>query len=348
MPLPAPTLVLWALAALLSPPRTVVERTFYLMGTTLRVQASGPGETATREAMEEAVREMEGVAALLTTWDQASPMSALNRAAVNQATPVPRPLLDLLAEADEWAETTGRAFDPTVGALVDAWDLRGRGQRPDPEALAEAMAAVGPGAISLDADRGTLTRRQDGAWIDTGAFGKGAALRAAARVLLQEGVERALLDLGGQVLALTTPGDAPLPVAVAHPADRQRPAAWLRLRNVSAATSGNSERGLEVDGVRVGHLLDPRTGHPAPDWGSVTVVSADPVAADILSTALYVMGPEDGLAWALEQDDVGVLFLVLRDGKLKALHNRTMERWLAQPPASAGTPTTSSPERRRS
>jgi thiamine biosynthesis lipoprotein len=212
--------------------------------------------------------------------------------------------------------------------------------------LAAALEAVGPGVFTVDVEAGTLTRSTAAAWIDTGAFGKGAALRGAARRLRQYDVDRALLDLGGQILALAEPGEEPWTVAVAHPSHRDQPAAWLRLAGVSAATSGNSERGITVDGRRLGHILDPRTGEPAPSWGSVTLVSADPLVADILSTALYVMGPVDGLAWADRLADVGVLFLVDTGGEIQTLHNQAMTRWLSEEPASAGSHDPSSPERR--
>lgn len=84
--------------------------------------------------------------------------------------------------------------------------------------------------------------------------------------------------------------------AVAHPRGRSRVIALLRLKDVSASTSGNTERGLVVNGRRVGHLLDPRTGEPAHDFGSVTVVAKDGLTADILSTAFFVLGPVDGMA----------------------------------------------------
>lgn len=136
-------------------------------------------------------------------------------------------------------------------------------------------------------------------------------------------------------------------VAVAHPIHRASPAVTLTLHGGhSVATSGNSERGITVDGRRLGHLLDPRTGLPAPDWGSVSVVSADPLVADILSTALYVMGPEAGLAWAEQRDDVGVLFLVSDGDDVKTLLNQAMTRWLVQPPATTGSPDIPAPERR--
>jgi len=86
--------------------------------------------------------------------------------------------------------------------------------------------------------------------------------------------------------------------------------ATLLLRDRSAATTGASERYVKIDGRRVGHVLDPRSGAPVPAWGSVTVVAADPLAADALSTALFVLGPEAGLAWAMRHDGVEALFLV--------------------------------------
>lgn len=326
-----------------------VERRLHVMGTVLTVlvttdtsaQPSLGAETA-----EAALRAIEAADALLSTWDEATPMSRTNRAPVGEAHPVPRELATLLSQAEAWAERTGRAFDPAVGALVDAWDLRGAGRHPSQAELDTALARSGVWGVRVDSAAATLTRLRDGAWMDTGAFGKGAALRAAADSLRSYGGARALLDLGGQLLAVAGPSEEPWEVAVAHPSRRDTAVTMLRLSDASVATSGNSERGLLVDGARVGHILDPRTGHPVPWWGSVTVVSADPMVADVLSTALYVMGPCDGLAWAEGLDDTGVLFLVESDGALTTLHNQAMKRWLQAPPASAGAIEPSSPERR--
>lgn len=334
-----------------TPVGSVTERAVLAMGTVMTARVEGPGSSEGAEAVVDAVEHHDR---LLTTWTDDGPMAALN-AAPPGVTVRPDPeLVALLAEAEAWAVRTGRAFDPTLGALVDAWDLRGKGRVPTPEKLEAALARVGPATFAVDPDAGTVSRHVDGAWIDTGGFGKGAALRAAADTLRAHGVRRALLDLGGQILAVAARGEAPFDVAVAHPSQRDLPAATLRLADASAATSGNSERGLVVDGVRVGHILDPRTGRPAPWWGSVTVVSADALEADVLSTALYVMGPDAGLAWARGLPDVGVLFLVDHGGALEALCNEAMGRWLveARPDdtapswASFSSPSSSSLERR--
>ncbi len=328
MPFRAVLLALWALGAGPARHRESVERRVHVMGTVLTATVEDPGLGTARQAAEAAVSAVERQDRLLTTWDPAAPMGTLNAAPVGRPVAVDAAILPVLAEAQDWSRRTSRAFDPTVGALVDVWDLRGRGRIPGPEDLGEALGRCGPTAIAVDVQQATLTRYVEGAWMDTGAFGKGAALRVAADSLRTYGIRRALLDLGGQIFALASPGEIPWDVSVAHPSRRDEAVAMLRLAGVSAATSGNSERGLWVDGVQVGHILDPRTGAPAPWWGSVTVVTADPLVADVLSTALYVMGPEAGMAWARDLPDVGALFLVERDGKIQTLHNQAMARWL--------------------
>lgn len=327
---------------------TTAERTLYLMGTRFHAEVQARTEAQAQAALEGAVREIEAWEALLSTWDPGTPMSRLNAARPGQAQETVPGLQAVLREAERWARRTGRTFDPTVGPLLDAWDLRGPGRRPAAPELADALAQTGEGSFELDADANRATRVLPRAWIDTGGFGKGAALRAAAATLRSSGAGRALLDLGGQVLAWSAPDEAPWPVAVAHPTERDVPAAWLRVGSgVSVATSGTSERGVTVGGERLGHILDPRTGIPVPAWGSVTVVSADALEADVLATALYVMGPAAGLAWAeVECPDVGILFLMNTAQGVQTLHNQAMLRWLDPPPGETALPSNSTPQRR--
>jgi thiamine biosynthesis lipoprotein len=124
-----------------------------------------------------------------------------------------------------------------------------------------------------------------------------------------------VLDLGGQIFAV---GRAA--VAVADPRNRERAAVSLAIADESASTSGNSERGLTVGRRRIGHLLDPRTGRPASDFGSVTVLAPSGLVADILSTAFFVLGPERGLELSEELRRRGfenrALFLVVAGKRL--------------------------------
>ena len=300
------------------------------MGTLFRVEVAGVEREEALNAAEDVLKEVERLDRALTTWDDRSPMSVLNQAPVGQPVRPDAELFDLLVEAGAWSGRTGGTFDPTIGALVDAWRLRRGGARPGGQKLASARRATGRALFTIDHDERTLSRHHPRAWIDTDGFGKGAALTSARGRLSGRGVGSAFLDLGGQVLAVGRDAStrSPWSVGVAHPSRRHEIVAHLLVEDASVATSGNSERALMVAGEPIGHLIDPRTGHPAALWGSVTVVADDPMLADVLSTALYVMGPVAGLAWARRLEDVGALFVSECDGSLVGCCNAALERWL--------------------
>ncbi|MGZ5426852.1 MAG: FAD:protein FMN transferase [Thermoanaerobaculia bacterium] len=262
------------------------------MGTALSLTVSAPTRDAALRASEAGVREIERIEALLSTWRDDTPLARLNAAAVGVATPVSPELFALLKRVFEWEKTTDGAFDPAVLPLVPAWGLRLGGRIPDAAAVARARAASRAALFTFEESSLRVTRRDALAGIDEGAWGKGWALDKAAAAMRKAGAVSGLLDLGGQILAFGEETS----VDVADPRERGRTVARLRLADASASTSGNSERSLVVNGRRIGHLLDPRTGLPARDFGSITVIAKDGLTADVLSTAFFVLGPSDALA----------------------------------------------------
>jgi thiamine biosynthesis lipoprotein len=161
--------------------------------------------------------------------------------------------------------------------------------------------------------------------LDVGAFGKGEALdRAAARL---KDVAW-MIDLGGQVsVGGSRTGGSPWTIDIAHPADRDQPLVRVNMRHGSLSTSAGSERDQRVSGGRVGHILNPRTGSPAAFSGSVTVWHERGLVADILSTALYVMGPDKGISWAATHD-VSVLYLIPDGDEVRVRVTSSFERRL--------------------
>ena len=287
----------------------LVERRVMLMGTALDVEVEAADRRTGLAASERAIAALEAAEARLSTWRDDTELARLNRTPVGE----PRALSPALARELQaarrcWAETNG-AFDPGVGALVRAWGLRTGGRIPD---AAELRAAIGVSGLRLQ--EGVAVREQD-LILEEGGWGKGAGLEDALEALHREGVARASLDLGGQVAVLGGGWEIP----VADPRRRDRSAVLLEIDGGSVSTSGNSERGIEVGGKRLGHVLDPRTGAPAPDFGSLTVWTADPLRADCLSTGLYVLGPERALAWAAAHPGVEVLVLRTEGNRLRAL-----------------------------
>ena len=274
---------------------SLVQRIAYLMGTRAELSVWAPNRTAGLLRLDRALQVLEETDAQISTWREDSPMSQLNRSPSGVPWQANRSLCELMRVVADWHAETAGAFDPAIGPLIDAWDLRGPGRLPSGDTVARARAASGMRHFDLDAATCRVTRR-GGAWIDTGAFGKGEALDRAARAL--RGLPW-IIDLGGQLSAgAPPPGSTGWPVAIAHPANRSEPVLNVRISHGSLATSGGAERDLLVGQTRVGHILDPRTGVPARFAGSVTVWHEQGLAADILSTALFVMGPGAGLRWA--------------------------------------------------
>ena len=265
-----------------------VERRLVVMGTFLKVEVVGADRPAALAASEAAAREVERIERLLSTWTRGGPLDRLNRAPAGEAVAVGGETERLLEDVMAWSQRTAGAFDPTVLPLVRAWGLREEGRIPGPQELAGALAAVGGRNFRLDAAAESATRLASEAGIDEGAWGKGYALDRAAAAAARS--PEAVLDLGGQVLVRGR-----CAVVIADPRRRDRAAASVLVENASLSTSGNSERGKTVAGRRIGHLLDPRTGQPALDFGSASVLAPSGLVADILSTAFFVLGPRRGL-----------------------------------------------------
>jgi thiamine biosynthesis lipoprotein len=288
------------------------------MGTVLALRVEGADRAGALQASETAAREISRVEDLLSTWKPGGPLERLNRALPGEPIDLGDEAAAALSEAFAWSGRTGGVFDPTMLPLVYAWDLRGQGRVPGDRDLSRALAATGLSQFGVDAARGRAWRLSGEAGIDEGAWGKGYALDCAAAVLRKVGTRRALIDLGGQVLVL---GEAV--VSIADPRNRGRAALTLTIANASVSTSGNSERGLTVGGRRIGHLLDPRTGAPALDFGSATVIAPSGLTADVLSTAFFVLGPEQGLALSERLRREGyenqVLFLVVAGDRVTAI-----------------------------
>lgn len=288
---------------------TAVVRDAYLMGTRVHLSTRAADRAKGLATLESALEILEETDRELSTWRDDSAISSLNRQPLGQSWPANARLCRMFSELYAWQAATAGAFDPGVGPLTSAWGIHSAGRIPTPAELDASRASAGLRHLTFDAERCTL-RRETEVTIDVGAFGKGEALD---RVRAAIDDVPWLIDFGGQVAVNGLPPDADWwTLAIAHPLLRDQPYLEVRLSEGSLSTSGGSERDLEVEGVRVAHHIDPRTGRPAAFKGSVTVAHSSALAADALSTALYVMGPEQGLSWA-ERRSLAVCFLVPQD-----------------------------------
>jgi len=283
---------------------TTVERELAAMGTNLRVMVEAADRATALLASEAAVRAIEAAEERLSTWGETSELARLNRAPVGDWQQLSAMLEADLAAARALARETEGAFDPGLGALVAAWGLRSGGRQPAPEELAAARAVGGLAAFEFAPGR--ARRLHPLAALEEGGFGKGLALDQACEAARAAGGLRIELDLGGQV---RVEGEREFELQLADPRERARPVLALRFSAGSLSTSGNGERGIVVAGERRGHLLDPRSGEPAPDFGSLSVLAPDATRADALSTGLYVRGPAAALRHAALHPELAVIVL---------------------------------------
>ncbi len=283
------------------------------MGTWLEITTQANDKAHAIEASEAAFAAAADAELRLSTWRDDTDLAAVNDLGSNAPVEI-SPLLERdLTTALMWSRATDGAFNPGVGSLVTLWDLRGQGRVPTREEIEGALADSS--LVGTEIADGWIRFGQPGLQFDEGGFGKGVALSDAIDAAVGHGAKCVILDFGGQI-AVGGHCDS-VTIGISDPDDRLQVVGLLSITEGSVATSGLSERHFVADNVRYGHIIDPRTGSPAPDWGSVTVLAHDPTTADCISTALFVMGPEPGMAWVNRHPEVEAVFSLSSDAGLR-------------------------------
>ena len=240
-----------------------------------------------------------------------SAVSQINQSAGIAPVVVPQEVIYVLQEALRIAERTSGAFDPTIGPLVNLWDIGGdNSQVPSREAIDHARSLVDWRLVEIDSQRGTVYLPKQGMALDLGGIAKGYAADELVAMAQEAGIQQALFDLGGNIYAFGTKADGtPWRVGVKDPAQPGgSPALALAVQDRSVVTSGMYERFFEQEGIRYHHILNPATGYPVwNDIQSVTIVSKNSLLADALSTSVFVLGREKGLALLESEDAEGVI-----------------------------------------
>lgn len=311
-----------ALTSLTMSGAAALRRARYLMGTVCEISVAD--SPTAQSQIDSAFSEAERLEHLLTTWSDASELGRLNAAPDDQPFAVSPELYDALRASVQWSQKTSGAFNPLVRPLMDAWQTRGSGRLPSAQEVAEARSRTA--LINVAFLDGYRMIKHDGARFEEGGFGKGLALDRMLHLLDGVGARRVIIDFGGQIAVSKDMRRAT--AAIARPDDRSRPAISVTIPAGSLSTSSGSEKHFAIGGRRYSHIIDPRTGSPI-DWrGSVSVFAFSAYEADVLSTALFVMKPHEGLRWA-EANGVAALFLIPSSRHPGRFEGRRSSKWLA-------------------
>jgi len=297
-------------------------------------------------AAEAAFRRMRELNEILSDYDAASELRRLCDTAVEgRAAAVSDELWRVLSCAQSLSERTGGAFDVTVGPVVRLWRrARRREQMPSPERLEVARQLVGYRLVRLHPERRAVELLKPGMRLDLGGIAKGYAVDEALDTLRKHGVDRALVDAGGDIRLGGPPPDSPgWIIGVAALEADAPPSRYLWLADRAIATSGDTWQYVEIEGKRYSHLVDPRTGLGLTDHSSVTVIAPDGITADALASAVSVLGPEEGLKLIENTPDTAAFIVRAPGGNVEVLESSRWEEFpVAQPkangPACSPTP----------
>jgi len=279
----------------------VYQQESYVFGTRVEVLIQGAPPDKARAAAAAVLREFDRLHRTLHAW-QPSELTRLNDA-IARGEPdveVTAELAAIVADAARIAAVSDQLFDPAIGKLIGLWGFQSDEFKPllPPAAEIERLARERPAMTDLAVDGARITSRNAAVRLDLGGYAKGYALDRAAAILRAQGIRNALINIGGNVMALGDKGGRPWRVGIQHPR-APMPIAMLELRDGEAiGTSGDYQRYFEVDGKRYCHILDPRTGWPAQGTQAVTVlvVPGSPRSAavgalsDAASKPLFIAG----------------------------------------------------------
>lgn len=269
------------------------------MGSQLRLAAWTADEPSAVAAFEQVFREFDRLEALLSIWKPGSDVVRINDAAVKAPVVVSADTLTVLEAAAQASEWTGGKFDITFGTLAGLWkfDHDQDSTIPSQHAIAAHLPLIDYRFVKVDRAARTASVTTAGTRIHLGGIGKGYAVDRAAVILRARGLSDFLIQSGGDLYVAGLNNGAPWKLGIADPRGTGgQTFATVALSNGTLSTSGDYERFFITDGVRYHHLIDPDSGRPATATRSVTIVADSAMLADVLSTGVFIMGPEAGMA----------------------------------------------------
>jgi thiamine biosynthesis lipoprotein len=312
----------------------VVHRSRMSMGSLVELSAWTTQEADAVAAFDAGFEEFDRLDALLSVWKEGSDVLRLNANAGRGPVAVSADTIAVLKQALQGGEWTGGKFDVTFGALSDVWkfDHDQDDRLPTQVEIAARLPFVDYRAIVLDEAAGTAELKRAGVRVHLGGIGKGHAVDRVVAILRARGLRDFMVQSGGDMYVGGHKGNLPWRLGVRDPrGPADRVFATLELSDATFSTSGDYERFFLKDGVRYHHLLDPDLGQPARGARSVTIVASSATVADVLSTGVFVSGPEAGMALIERLPDVEGVIVTAKNEVLISSGLKSRVQLLAQP-----------------
>jgi thiamine biosynthesis lipoprotein len=304
------------------------------MGSELRLSAYTSDPKAADAAFDDVFGEFERLDALLSVWRPGSDALRINAAAGDRPVTVSADTLAVIAAARRVSEWTGGKFDVTFGALSDLWRFdHDRDNRvPSMDEVRRRLPLIDYHALEVDEHAGTAFLRRAGMRVHFGGIGKGYAIDRAIAILRRRGLRDFMIQSGGDIYVGGSKGGQPWRLGIQDP---RGPAdtifATIDLSDSTFSTSGDYERAFFANGRRYHHIIDPSSGGPATGCRSVTILAPSALLADGLSTGVFLLGPEQGLALLSRLPDVEAVIVSSKNEVVTTPGLRNRLRLVAPP-----------------
>ncbi len=285
------------LLASCTPKEPIFNTQSYVFGTLVDITVYGEAEEKSQAVSSEIIKQFQDLHYRLHAW-QPSEITALNNAfALGKSAPIKPDVAAMLVDATKLSTQSNGTFNPSIGGLISAWGFQKDEFKPtkvDEKKIKELVQA-NPQMTDIVIKNGKAFSKNPSVQLDLGGYAKGYALDLALKYLREQGVKNALINIGGNIIALGQHGDKPWRVGIQHPrqpsaiATVDLPSGW------AIGTSGDYQRFFELDGKRYCHIIDPATGYPAQNIQAVTVLIPPQTMAgtlsDVTSKPIFIAKP---------------------------------------------------------
>jgi len=273
-----------------------IEKTFFALGTINLIKLF---DNTKENVLEQAVARVLEIEDRMSAFKQDSDISQISKNAGLGYQRIHKDTFRLIQKAVEFGKLSNGAFDITIRPLVELWGINKKGSFvPSDTEIQETLPLVNYQDIQLNRRSRSVSLKNSGQAFDLGGIAKGYAADEVRRILRKNGIRSAMINLGGNVMAIgKRPDGKPWQIGIQNPLEPTGQfLGVLSIANKTIVTSGCNERFFIKDGIRYHHILDPRTGRPAQSsLLSVTAVCTCSTDADALTTALFILGPEKGM-----------------------------------------------------
>lgn len=315
-------IIIISMSTLFASAQQKFDRKLKLMGSSFTITVVSEDAETAASYIDTAISEIKRIEKLISSWDENSETSRINKNAGIKPVKVSDELFSLVERCKTISGITAGAFDISFASIDHIWEFDGSMKTmPDSSAVAESVSKIDYRKIILNKEKQTIFLKEEGMRIGFGAIGKGYAADKAKARLIKAGVKAGIINASGD---LTTwgkqPSGKPWTIGITNPLNKHRVFSWFPVDKRAVVSSGDYERFVEFNGKKYSHIIDPRSGYPAHGLVSVTVFAPKAELADALATSIFVMGADAGINLVEQLQNVDCV-IVTKKGEILTSQN---------------------------